>query len=45
MSTHTRNACVDLATRALTLTGGRIKNDTGCSGDPRPLLAALQSEN
>jgi heme exporter protein A len=44
MSTHARNESLDLATRAVSLLAGRIERDTGSSGDPRPLLAALRAE-
>lgn len=44
MSTHARNESLDLATRAVSLTGGRVERDSGSHGDPRPLLAALRFE-
>lgn len=44
MSTHARNESLDLATRAVSLLGGRLENDSGADGDPRPLLAALRAE-
>jgi ABC-type multidrug transport system ATPase subunit len=44
MSTHARNESLELATRAVSLRGGRVEHDSGPRGDPKPLLAALRAE-
>ncbi len=44
MSTHARNESLDLATRAVSLANGRVEQDSGVGGDPRPLLAQLRAE-
>jgi len=44
MSTHARNESLELATRAVALATGSVKQDSGTAGDPRPLLASLRAE-
>lgn len=44
MSTHARNESLDLATRAVVLSVGRIERDSGSGGDPHPLLSAIRAE-
>jgi heme exporter protein A len=44
MSTHARNESLDLATRAVSISGGRLEHDSGAEGNPRPLLEALRAE-
>lgn len=43
MSTHARSESLELATRAVRLSGGRVAEDTRGS-DPTPLLARLRSD-
>jgi ABC-type multidrug transport system ATPase subunit len=44
MSTHARNESLDLATRAVVLAGGLVKQASGSGGDPCPVLAALRED-
>jgi heme exporter protein A len=45
MSTHAKNESVDLATRVVSLSGGRVDRDSGSGGDPLPLFSALRGES
>lgn len=44
MSTHARNESLEFASRAIVLAAGRVTQDSGSGGDPRPLLASLREE-
>ena len=43
MSTHARNESLDLATRAVSLVGGRIERDSSTEGNPTKMLAEFRS--
>jgi heme exporter protein A len=45
MSTHARSESLELATRAVLLTGGCLADDTGSGGNPMTLFNRLRSEN
>jgi heme exporter protein A len=44
MSTHTRNQTLDVTSRAVSLSAGRVERDSGYGGDPEPLLVGIGSE-
>jgi heme exporter protein A len=44
MSTHGRNDSIASVTRAVTLSGGRLQEDSGAGGDPRAMLSAVPVE-
>jgi ABC-type multidrug transport system ATPase subunit len=44
ISTHTRNETLDIVSRVVCLSSGRIERDSGYGGDPRPLLAGIGAE-
>jgi heme exporter protein A len=44
MSTHTRNETLGIVSRAVCLAAGRVDQDSGYGGDPRPLLAGIGAE-
>ena len=45
VSTHSRDEILQLTTRAVRIAAGQIDADSGRDGDPRAILASLQTEN
>ena len=43
MSTHARNESLDIFTRAVAISAGRVERDTGAGGNPRPLFEVLRA--
>lgn len=43
MSTHARNEDLDIFSRAILLSGGRVEQDTGSDGNPRALFDELRT--
>lgn len=43
MSTHARNESLDIFTRAVAISAGRVERDTGATGNPQPLFEELRA--
>ncbi|HKV26932.1 MAG TPA: heme ABC exporter ATP-binding protein CcmA [Candidatus Acidoferrales bacterium] len=44
MSTHARNESLDIFTRAVAISNGRVERDTGPGGNPQPLFEEMRAE-